>query len=1013
MPYSIIIMTNMFSHTQRARMTGIAVFSVFAFMMSLLAPMTQVYASAFSWDSDTSYYSNEWSYYEDDYDWYYEEDDYWYEEEDYYSEEYEYYNGSEWVPYHGDTSDFDEWETVYYEEEWHEEDTYSESNWYYYEDESDWSYEEDDYWYEEESYYYDEESWYTGSTQNCENSCSQHDYDDCGEKPVVTTLSATSIDEDSAQLRCHVDPNDDTTDVWFEWGTSSSYLNYNTSDIVVSYERDVEKAITSLNDNTTYYYRCVGENEHGTDYGSVKSFRTDEGYTPPEGDAPEIATKAATNIDSDSATLRCYADPNDDTTDVWFEWGTSSSNLNEKTSDVTVNIAKNVERTIYGLDEDENYYYRCVGENEYGTDYGSVKSFTTDEDEPDADRPSVDTISATDIDEDSATLRCDVNPNNDDTDVWFEYGEDSGMDDDTPKRSIGDGNDEERVSRSISGLDEDTKYYFRCVAENNEGKTYGDTETLYTDDNGGSSGDRPDVETLSAKDVDEDSATLRCDVEINADEAEIWFEYGEDSGMDEDTSKRTIDDDDNEYERTVTGLDEDEKYYFRCVAENDEGKTYGDTKTFTTDDDNNDGDRPDVETLSATDITEDSARLRCDVDPNDSDTDVWFEYGETTSMNDDTYKQYVDGDDRSERVDKIISNLDAHTIYYYRCVADNDEGKSYGSMKSFNTDDGGYTDGRAPDALTNAAFNVGRTSARFVGTASIPSSARTIAWFEWGTSFSLGRTTASQSVGNGPSALVEHSQFSLAYNTTYYYRLVVQNTYGIDRGNIVSFTTLPEPYDPTPRPEPEPEPEYDLRVMKSVENLDIANGTDTDILAERGQLVRFTIEVRNTGNETLSETEITDLVPFYLEFANAEEQLAYDDPQREVVWYVGDLRPGEREVVTLDMVVTTDARTGMSIENIARVESEEYAESSNSVYVRVSDDVQEDDRYDRAAAGLFLGWDGFFPTTFVGWLLLAILLLILVILIRMIVGYYNEHKAKKASEEATKMAMMAGRGDGV
>jgi uncharacterized repeat protein (TIGR01451 family) len=645
-------------------------------------------------------------------------------------------------------------------------------------------------------------------------------------------------------------------------------------------------------------------------------------------------------------------------------------------------------------DNDTNIYH--TEDNDVNTTYNYGSPCHNNNCDDDADRPSVDTLSATNVDEDSATLRCDVNPNNDDTDVWFEYGEDSGMDEDTSKRSIGDGDDKERVSRSISGLEEDEEYYFRCVAENDEGKTYGDVKTFYTDDNG-SSDDRPDVETLSAQDVDEDSATLRCDVEINADEAEIWFEYGEDSGMDEDTSKRTIDDDDNEYERVVTGLDEDERYYFRCVAENDEGKTYGDTKTFTTDDDSNDGDRPDVETLSATDITEDSARLRCDVDPNDLDTDVWFEYGETTSMNDDTYKQYVDGDDRSERVDKIISNLDARTIYYYRCVADNDEGKSYGSMKSFNTDNG-YTDGRAPDAITNAAFNIGRTSARFVGTVQIPSSARSVAWFEWGTSSSLGRTTASQSIGSGPSALVEHSQFSLAYNTTYYYRLVVQNTYGIDRGNIVSFTTLSAP--PGPTPEPQPIVEYDLSVMKTVENLDVDNGTDTDILAERGQLVRFTIEVRNTGNETLSETEITDLVPFYLEFANAEEQLAYDDPQREVVWYVGDLRPGERKEVTLDMVVTDDARTDMTIENIARVESDEYAESSNSIYIRVTDDVRSDSRYNRAAAGLFLGGSGFFPTTFVGWLFLAILLLIFVILIRTIVGYYNEHKTKKATAQA-------------
>ena len=726
-----------------------------------------------------------------------------------------------------------------------------------------------------------------------------------------------------------------------------------------------------------------------------------------DADRPDVETLSATDIDEDSARLRCDVDPNDADTDVWFEYGETSS-MNEDTSkrDIGDSGEERVERIISGLDEDEKYYFRCVAENDEGRTYGDTRTFTTDDNGGSGDdRPDVDTLSAKHVDEDSATLRCDVEINDDEAEVWFEYGETSSMNEDTSKRTLDDDDDE--YERTVTGLDEDEKYYFRCVAENDEGRTYGNTKTFVTDDDGGSD-DRPDVETLSAKNVDEDSAELRCEVEINDDEAEIWFEYGEDSDMDDDTSKRTIDDDDDEYERTVTGLDEDEKYYFRCVAENDEGRTYGDTRTFTTDDDDDDGDRPDVETLSATDIDEDSARLRCEVEPNGSDTDVWFEYGETTSMNDDTYKQYVDGDDRSERVDKIISGLDSHTIYYYRCVADNDEGKKYGSMKSFNTDDGGYTDGRAPDAVTNAAFNVGRTSARFVGTANIPSSARTIAWFEWGTSSSLGRTSASQSIGNGPSALVEHSQFSLAYNTTYYYRLVVQNTYGIDRGNIVSFTTLSAPPGPPSEPTPEPK-EYDVRVMKSVENLVVENGSDTDILAERGQAVRYTIEVQNTGDYTLSETEITDLVPYYLEFANAEEQLAYDDPQREVVWYVGDLRPGETEVVTLDMVVTDDARTGMSIENIARIESEEYAESSNSVYIRVTDDIRSDSRYDRAAAGLFLGGGGFFPTTLVGWLFLAILILILVMLIRTVVGYYDDHKAKKAAEQAAKAAM-AGQG---
>ena len=61
------------------------------------------------------------------------------------------------------------------------------------------------------------------------------------------------------------------------------------------------------------------------------------------------------------------------------------------------------------------------------------------------------------------------------------------------------------------------------------------------------------------------------------------------------------------------------------------------------------------------------------------------------------------------------------------------------------------------------------------------------------------------------------------------------------------------------------------------------------IAALKGETVRFNVEVRNTGDITLEDVVIKDRIPYYVEFANAEEKASYNDPQREVVWYIGNL----------------------------------------------------------------------------------------------------------------------------
>ncbi|NTV22638.1 MAG: DUF11 domain-containing protein [Candidatus Yonathbacteria bacterium] len=688
-------------------------------------------------------------------------------------------------------------------------------------------------------------------------------------------------------------------DSYYNNDYSSSYV-YDNSDYGTSYDPYQDYYSSYQSSYSSYDYEPYYYSSSSYDYTDNYQYDSCGNSTcgcggcnnnDPDYDAPEVTTKSATNIDEDSATLRCDVDPNGDTTDVWFEWGTSSSSLSKSTSQRSYSSSTTAEQALSGLSDDTTYYYRCVGRNDAGSDYGSVLSFHTEE-ENNGEEPAVETKSATDIEQDSARLRCYVNPNDLDTDVWFEYGETTSMNEDTNKRS------------------------------------YDDTETV---------------------------------------------------------------------EQLIDDLEGDTKYYFRCVGENDEGKVYGDRLYFTTDEDGDDSERPFVSTNQPSNVTASSATLNGYVNPQgDSDTERWFEYGSTLSLGYNTSRDRQGSS--AGNFNEYVSGLQNNTTYYYRAAARNDAGTVYGSIVSFRTGDGGWIDNKGPVATTGSAVNVARTSARFTGNASVPTSAYTTAWFEWGTTQSLGRTTATQSVGSS-SVAVNQSMFGLDYATTYYYRLVVQNTYGISRGAIVSFTTLGAPNDTPTRPvQPVSVKEYGARITKTVENIDYQNGSPTDVFAEKAQTLRFTIQVENTGDYTLEETTIHDLIPFYLEFANADESLRYDGTRREVVWYIGELRSGESREVTLDMVVTDDARAGMTIENVARLESTKHNEVSNSIFIRVTDNVEADAKANRnaGAAAAFFGWDGIFPDTLLGWLIFTILLLIIIVLIRQLVLFYNEHKAKRA-----------------
>ena len=248
--------------------------------------------------------------------------------------------------------------------------------------------------------------------------------------------------------------------------------------------------------------------------------------------------------------------------------------------------------------------------------------------------------------------------------------------------------------------------------------------------------DEPDVDTFSARDIEDDEAELRGEVDMNDfRNGLVFFVYGEDEDEVEDAVRedeyRDIDergddlqkvivdrdlDRSEEYERTVRNLDEDTRIYFTLCVEyededDDEALECGDIEDFRTGDNRNSsgGQEPEARTFSARDIKDDEAELRGSVDMNNfRDGVVFFLYGEDEdevedatredSFNDidergdDLQKVRVDSDlDGEDNFERTVTGIDDDTRHYFTiCVEyedeDDDEALECGLIEEFRTD---------------------------------------------------------------------------------------------------------------------------------------------------------------------------------------------------------------------------------------------------------------------------------------------------------------------------------------
>jgi hypothetical protein len=178
------------------------------------------------------------------------------------------------------------------------------------------------------------------------------------------------------------------------------------------------------------------------------------------------------------------------------------------------------------------------------------------------------------------------------------------------------------------------------------------------------------------------------------------------------------------------------------------------------------------------------------VNPNNSFTSYWYEYGLTNTLGSKSVSQQIGSGYYSIDAPTYITSLTKNTVYYFRLVAENQYGKVNGTMYSFQTNrDNPLPVGTAPKATTGTALNISKTGATLNGQVN-PSQSDTKYWFEYGTTANLGSISPFASAGNGNanvSAAVVLTD--LVPGTTYFFRVNAQNQFSTVNGGILTFKT--------------------------------------------------------------------------------------------------------------------------------------------------------------------------------------------------------------------------------
>ncbi|MGC4122584.1 MAG: MYXO-CTERM sorting domain-containing protein [Myxococcales bacterium] len=633
--------------------------------------------------------------------------------------------------------------------------------------------------------------------------------------PAVTTVAATSVTGTGATLNGSANPNGTAATGWFRYATTApascndtfgtrtpatggTSLGSGTS--AVSFGQ----TLTGLTAGTTYWYCAIASNAVGTSFGALMSVTT-------PASAPVVATAAPTLVTGATATFNGSATPNGAATTGWFRYaptdpGTCNDTFGTRepaTGGVSLgsgSASAPFAQAITGLAAGRTYYVCALAQNSAGLGVGTPVAFTT------PDKPAVTTQAASGVTGTTAKLNGSANPNHAEATGWFRVDTtDPGTCDDTfgtrsPETGgtvLGAGAADVDFAQDLTGLVPGTTYYFCAIAENAEGKAFGQVQTLRTPG-------LPQVVTSSASNVTATAATLNGAANPNGADAVGYFRWATTApaSCDDTFGTRTpatggtalgSGSADVPFSQPISGLSPGTTVWFCAIAQSPVGTGFGAVLSVQVS-----APVPVVETLAAGDLEGTSATLNGTVNPNGTVAIGWFRYSTTAPSAagcNDTFGTRapaqegitVGGGTSAVPFSVALTGLTPSTKYWFCALGSNTGGAGFGAVRTFKTA------GMPPKVETKEA-TISGTKATLNGMVN-PNGVETTGWFQIDTTKpekcddSFGRKVPSEDLvlGGGFDEMPLAVEVAdLTADTTYWYCAVASSAAGTSYGEPMS-----------------------------------------------------------------------------------------------------------------------------------------------------------------------------------------------------------------------------------
>jgi hypothetical protein len=413
-------------------------------------------------------------------------------------------------------------------------------------------------------------------------------------------------------------------------------------------------------------------------------------FGPSTKSVPSSSTGTATAIDPTGEQVTGTVNPQGSATGYHFEYGRTASYGNDApapdavTGSGSANIPVNT--TLSGLEPNQTYHYRLVATNAEGDrTYGTDATFTTL-----SAAPSVSGEATSGTTQTGATLEAQVNPNNQPTTYYFEYGTSPTLSEASavpapPGPEAGAGYGNQTAGQAIEGLSPNTTYYYRALATNSTGKTEGPIESFTTPPLA------PLADAEAASSITQTTATLNATLTTQDAETSYRFQYVADaefqnSGYERATSMPEPEPHVSASPTTtpvatgVSGLEPGTVYHVRVVASSAGGVSTSGERTFATL-----ILRPAATTGLPVDVTPTSATVQAGVNPEGGAATYLFHYGQTTAYGASTPAGGVVANTEPQAVTATFTGLAPHTTYHYRILATNSSGTTEGQDESLTT----------------------------------------------------------------------------------------------------------------------------------------------------------------------------------------------------------------------------------------------------------------------------------------------------------------------------------------